>query len=128
MTYEDFFNADEVAIFKKVKKAQMDLARIAREVLSEMIPGSVLQGNPGLPKGGKEFLRTDKGLYRLAMTRNSDNSTEDSAHTKMGTTYVDMSSEKVLAEFFRLHGLAGVTFKVDAWKDEVKDRIKRIQP
>lgn len=107
MTYEDFFEADEVATFKRMKKAQMELAGIARGIAAVMVGGTVL-GNPGGGPGkGKEFVRTSLGLYRLSIGPNADNTTEQAAHERMGAVCVVMGDESGMRAWFRLHGITG---------------------
>jgi hypothetical protein len=97
MTYEDFFDAEDVAVYRRVKRGSMKLARVAREVAADMVDGEILIT-------GKEFVHTPHGMFRLAMAYNSDNSTERIAHIEMGAITVIMGDSAQMREFFRLHG------------------------
>lgn len=98
MNYDDFFPEADVATFRRVKRGQMKLAEVARAVVAEMCQGTVLPD-------GKEFVRTRRGLFRLAMAANSDNSTERAAHDDMGVTTVVMGDDAELERFFQRHGV-----------------------
>ena len=98
MDYKDFFNDEDVATFKRVKRGQMKIGRAAREVASEMVGGV-------LPDSGKEFVQTERGMFRLAMGTNSDNTTERLAHVMMGARLVIMGDDEQMARFFYAHGL-----------------------
>jgi hypothetical protein len=98
MNYEDYFTDEDVATFRRVKKGTMNLATVAREAVAEMVGGTVLPD-------GKEFVRTRLGLYRLAMARNSDNSTERGAHDAAGVVTVVMGDDEEMREFFARHGV-----------------------
>lgn len=97
ITYEDFFSAKDVATFKRVKHGQMHLSRTARRVLAEMVGGEI-------SKRGKEFVRTEHGLYRLAMAENSDNSTERESYERLGIELVVMGSRRDVTSFMQRHG------------------------
>lgn len=51
--------ASKVAAFKEVKGTSMRLARVVTEVITDDRDGA-------LPAKGKQFLTTDRGLFRLA--------------------------------------------------------------
>jgi hypothetical protein len=74
---------EKVAAFKEVKGTSMRLARVAREVIADDLDGA-------LPAKGKQFLTTDRGLFRLASRANSDNTTEQLAHKRMGAKTVQV--------------------------------------
>lgn len=76
----------EVAIFKTVKGKSMRLARAVKEVIAEELDGN-------LPSSGKQFLSTSRGTFRLATRANSDNSTEEAAHRRMGAVSVQVFGE-----------------------------------
>jgi hypothetical protein len=97
LNYEDFFTESDVETFKRVKKGQARLARIARSAACGMVGGEI-QGS------GKEFVQTRRGLYRLAMGANSDNTTEAVAHDQMGAITVVMGDDERLKWFFGSHG------------------------
>jgi hypothetical protein len=98
--------AKKVATFKEVKLTSMRLARVVREVLAEDLDGT-------LPAKGKQFLTTRRGLFRLASRPNSDNTTEQLAHTRMGAKTVQVFGElstvhrsrgwMTIDELYRLH-------------------------
>lgn len=112
MNYEDFFCEEDVAVYKRVKRGTMELGRTAREVAAEMVDGRI-----GV---GKEFVRTRRGVYRLAMSDNSDNSTERTAHDGMGAAAVVMGDDGDLDDFFRQHGVEGGLAR---FKSEVRRRL-----
>jgi hypothetical protein len=72
-----------VATFKEVKLTSMRLARVVREVIAEDLHGT-------LPTTGKQFLTTRHGVFRLASRPNSDNTTEQLAHERMGARTVQV--------------------------------------
>ncbi len=97
----------ELETFKKVKLTSMRLARIVREVIAADLGGT-------LPSKGKQFLTTSRGVFRLASRANSDNTTEQAAHKRMGVTIVQvfgaLSSTNVargwmsVEQLYALHG------------------------
>jgi hypothetical protein len=78
--------AKKVAAFKEVKLTSMRLARVVKEVIAEELHGD-------LPPRGKQFLTTSKGKWRLATRPNSDNTTEELAHKRMGARLVQVFGE-----------------------------------
>lgn len=98
MNYEDFFDGEDIAAYKRVKRGTMIIARVAREIAAEMVDGEIL-------RTGKEFVHTSEGMFRLAMAENSDNSTEQVAHMEMGAKTVIMGSRAEMRWFFSIHGL-----------------------
>jgi hypothetical protein len=76
----------KVAIFKEVKLTSMRLARVVREVIAAELDGE-------MPAKGKQFLTTKEGIFRLASRPNSDNTTEQLAHRRMGATVVQVFGE-----------------------------------
>jgi hypothetical protein len=96
----------KVATFKEVKLTSMRLARVVREVIAEDLQGT-------LPATGKQFLTTRRGLFRLASRPNSDNTTEQLAHTRMGARTVQVFGDistihhsrgwMTVEELYRLH-------------------------
>jgi hypothetical protein len=100
MRYEEFFSPADVAAYKRVKRGSMRLAGIARQIVAEMTGGQIEDGG----RSAKEFLHTQCGKFRLSLRDNSDNTTEQAAHRRMGVTPVVMDESGMLG-FFRLHGL-----------------------
>jgi len=98
VNYEDFFDEDEVMTYKRVKRGTMILARVARDIAADMVQGTIYGS-------GKEFVHTTQGMFRLAMAENSDNSTEQIAHTEMGAVTIIMGSRYQMRQFFKGHGL-----------------------
>jgi hypothetical protein len=98
MTYEDFCSAEDVATYKRVKRLTMRLGRVGRECAADIVHGDI---------GANEVVRTRKGLYRLSVAGNSDNTTERFAHAQMGARAVVMGDEEAMTEWFALHGLDG---------------------
>jgi hypothetical protein len=96
----------KVEAFKEVKLTSMRLARVVREVIANDLSGS-------LPASGKQFLTTRRGLFRLASRPNSDNTTEQEAHRRLGATTVQVFGELspvhqsrgwiTVEELYRLH-------------------------
>lgn len=97
MTYEDFCTTEEVAVFKRVKKRQMTIAHLAREVVCEWVEDARLH------EGGKEFIETPQGLFRMAMNSHSDNETERREHLRLGARTVNMSSRSQMFNFWSDH-------------------------
>ena len=97
ITYEDFFSAEDVAAFKRVKHGTMQLSRVARAVLAGMVGGTV-------QTEGKEFVQTERGLYRFSMAGNSDNSTERTVHDRMGVITVVMGDPVEVNLLLEQHG------------------------
>lgn len=118
MTYEDFFSTEDVAAYKRVKTGTMKLAREARRIIADMV------GAEYEPTGkAKEFLRTERGLFRLSMSPNSDNTTEIAAHQKLGASKIVMSDDRELHRFFRAHGLGFGALEV--FKERLARRMQR---
>jgi hypothetical protein len=113
----------KIATFKEVKGTSMRLARVVREVIAEDLDGV-------LPPKGKQFLKTKRGLFRLASRANSDNTTEQLAHRRMGAQTVqvfgDLSPVRraqgwmTVEELYDLHGLR---FNAQAMLREVVRRF-----
>lgn len=114
MNYEEFFSASDVETFKRVKLGQMHLARLAREIAAEMVGGTV-EGS------GKEFVRTEQGVFRLCARANSDNTTERYAHHEMGAKTVVMSNDEDMIVFFVAHG---VLLGLPKFKKAVRRRFR----
>lgn len=101
--------ASKVATFKEVKLASMQLARVVREVIAHELGGT-------LPEKGKQFLTTRQGVFRLAARPNSDNTTEQLAHARMGARTVQVFGRVspvhqargwlTVEELYELHGVA----------------------
>jgi hypothetical protein len=100
MNYADFFSEADVAAYKRVKRGAMRLARIARAEAAALVGGYVRDE-------GKEFVVTSRGVYRLAMAANSDNTTERAAHARMGAETVNMGDDVAMSAWFTKHDLAG---------------------
>jgi len=115
---------EKVATFKEVKLASMRLARVVREVIAEDLHGT-------LPVTGKQFLTTRRGLFRLASRPNSDNTTEQIAHTRMGARTVQVFGDvsplhhsrgwMTVEELYRLHR---VKFDAPAMLTKVATRFR----
>jgi hypothetical protein len=118
MAYEEYFEPWEVATFKRVKRGQMNLARVRRGVVCQMVAG-VIDGNGT----NKEFVLTSRGRFRLANGDNSDNTTETAAHVRMGVQTVCMDDPESMADLFRLHGLPGAS-SVASFHDLVKQALR----
>jgi hypothetical protein len=102
---------DKLAAFKEVKLTSMRMARVVREAIADELDGS-------LPSTGKQFMTTARGTWRLASRPNSDNTTEEGVHRRMGVGFVQVFGE--LADFRRakgwmsledLYAIHGVPFK-----------------
>ncbi|HZT16020.1 MAG TPA: hypothetical protein VFA19_08735 [Gaiellaceae bacterium] len=86
----------------------MRLARVVREVIAADLDGE-------LPAKGKQFLTTDRGLFRLASRPNSDNTTEQLAHKRLGAKTVQVFGDlspihraqgwMTVEELYDLHGV-----------------------
>ena len=100
--------ATKVAAFKEVKLTSMRLARVVREVIADDLDGS-------LPETGKQFLTTRCGVFRLAARPNSDNTTEQLAHRRLGARTVQVFGAvspvhhargwMTIEELYALHGV-----------------------
>lgn len=75
-----------VATFKEVHHTSMRMARAVKEIIAEDLQGE-------LPTKGKQFLETSQGTWRLATRANSDNTTEERAHKRMGARLVQVFGE-----------------------------------
>lgn len=122
MKYEEFIPIEDIVTFQRVKKMQMALARISREVIAELLRPDVLR-TPQI-KQGKEFLKTTEGLFRLANRANSDNTTEEHAHDSLGAEYIDMSDDAALQAFFNRHERSGVV-TVEDFKRRVRLKLQQ---
>lgn len=116
MDYTDFFSADDVATYRRVKRGTMALADISREVVATIVGGTILFE-------GKQFVRTKRGVFRLCTAANSDNSTERYAHAKLGAKTVVMGDEIDLDAFFRDHGVKG---GIALFKRTVRSRLRKL--
>lgn len=126
MDYAEFFTPEEVAIFKRVKRAQMNLATISREVVAEMVSGEVLPGekvwvSSTISVSGKELIRTDRGLFRFSNLAKSDNSTEKAVYRANNIECIDMSNAQQMRAFFDAHGLIGPAMAV--FRSKVRERL-----
>lgn len=117
--------ARKVAAFKDVKRTSMRVADVVRHVVAEELGGK-------LPETGKRFLHTGHGTWRLASRANSDNTTEDTAHRRMGATTVQVFGELsalrreqgwiTVSELYEIHG---VKFDGERLEAEVARRLRR---
>jgi hypothetical protein len=115
--------ARKVAAFKEVKLTSMRLARVVKEVIASELGGS-------LPAKGKQFLTTSRGTWRLAARANSDNTTEEVAHRRMGVSLVqvfgELSGERrargwiTVQELYAVHR---VTFDPERLLEKVAERL-----
>lgn len=112
MTYEDFCTAEDVAAYKRVKRIAMRIADVARGEAAAMVGGRVESEH-------KQFVVTRRGVYRLAMAHNSDNSTERGAHDLAGAETVVMGDEDEMTAFFRRHGV-----DPDGAYDRFQERVR----
>lgn len=120
--------ASKIAIFKEVKLTSMRLARLVREVIADDLDGS-------LPKTGKQFLTTPRGLFRLAARPNSDNTTEQLAHQRMGARTVQVFGAVSPVHHARgwmtveeLYGLHGVEFDAQVMLTKIVTRLRSASP
>lgn len=119
MTYEEFFTSSDIATYKRVKRGTMLLGRLAREIATGIVYGR-------MEKKGKEFVYTNKGVYRLCMSGKSDNTTERAAHERMGAITVCMGDEKEMTDWFALHGVAASPGLVYAtYKEAIRIALER---
>ena len=98
MDYTDFISTQDATAFKRVKRIQMLLAPVARDIACWMVKGR-------MSNSGKEFVTTGQGTFRLCMKHNSDNSTERAANRARGVRTVVMGDDAEMAAFFQEHGL-----------------------
>jgi hypothetical protein len=114
----------KVAAFKEVKLTSMRLARVVKQVIAEDLDGS-------LPPTGKQFLTTSRGTWRLAARANSDNTTEESVHRRLGVRLVQVFGE--LTDYRRskgwitvedLYGIHSVRFDAAAMLRRVATRLQ----
>lgn len=115
----------KVASFKDVKRTSMRLAKVVREVVAEELQGD-------LPASGKQFLQTPRGTWRLASRGNSDNTTEDQAHRRMGAISVqvfgDLSPlrrQRGWISVAKLYEIHGVTFNGVRLESKVAARLRQ---
>lgn len=120
MSYEDFFTAEEVATFKRVKRGSMSLARVARGAVAEMVGGTLEQDD-----SHKEYLTTRVGRFRLAMGHNSDNETEMREHARLGAEIVSMGSYDEMRSFFARHGSDSPDSRVQEMRSLISVRLPR---
>lgn len=118
LTYADFFSADDVDTYRRVKRGSMNLARVAREVVAEMVGGRIVQEDDSR----KEYMTTRRGRFRLAMSHNSDNETERREHARLHAEIVVMGDSDAMGEFFARHGLDG-RFSVLAMRAAIRSRL-----
>jgi hypothetical protein len=100
--------ADRVEAFKEVKLTSMRVAKEVKQVVAEELGGSI-------PTSGKQFLTTPHGMWRIATRANSDNTTEQNVHRRMGANNVQVFGELTqyrrergwitLAELYEIHGV-----------------------
>lgn len=124
MTYKDFFDPDEVETFKRVKGGSMRIARSCRKVAADMVGGTLLKGGK---KRSKEYVRTEVGMFRLAMSSNSDNPTEAREHHRLGAKIVVMSDDTSMGEFFDMHGLH-INVALDVFRRRVREEVRGDEP
>lgn len=104
LTYENLLPAGDVAVYKRVKAQTMQIADEARSIAARLVGGTVGDGT----RSAKQFINTNRGQYRLAMSARSDNSTEEAAHDRMGVTAtIHMPDPDEMIGWFAEHGLDG---------------------
>lgn len=103
LSYADFFPAADVETYRRVKRGSMNLARVARAVIAEMVDGKLVQEDDNR----KEYIETRVGRFRMAMGHNSDNETERREHARLGAEVVSMGDADAMATFFERHGRPG---------------------
>lgn len=101
--YRDFCTQEEIDTFKRVKKRTMKLADAGRQVCAELTGATIGDGH----RSDKQFLRTWRGQFRMALSRQSDNSTEQAAHARMGVETIYMGERESVIPWLRAHG-AGI--------------------
>ena len=112
MDYESWLDPFELEGYVKGKRVAMRLARIGKQVVAEMVDGTI--------EPGKSFLHTPVGRYRLANRANSDNTTERRAHQEAGVRTIILNDAASLGELFREHG-----FNVSVALREFEVRVRR---
>ncbi len=105
ISYETLLAPNDVATYKRVKAATMRIADDAREIAARIVGGTI--GDIG--RSNKQFISTGKGMFRLATSNQSDNSTEVAAHERMGVTTIHLSEPGEMIRWFEEHGLPGRT-------------------
>jgi len=114
LTYQNFCTPEDAAAYKRVKRISMRVATVGREVACEMVGGVIGEG--------KEFVETHRGVFRLSLGQNADNSTEQAAHARMRAQPVSMGNRVELVRFFSIHGLPGGKTSAQ-WLVEVRKRL-----
>lgn len=99
-----------IETFKRVKKAYMRVASLARDLVAEDL-------NATIPEEGKQFIRTSLGKFRLSNGANSDNSTEMAAHDRMGAITVQIFGEPT--EDARARGVISLALDEDLFLEDV---------
>lgn len=105
MRYEDFCTEAEIATYKRVKVRSMRLARIARHAAVDVLHARYGEATVG--EAGAEYVETRRGRFRLAMAKNSDNTTEAREHSRRGVRTVVMSDDDQMRAFFAEHEFDG---------------------
>jgi hypothetical protein len=127
VNYKDFFDPDEVETFKRVKGGSMRLARVGRTIAAEMVGGTLPKGRVDRTTSAKEYVRTSQGVFRLAMSHQSDNKTEMREHDRLGAKVVVMGDDVLMGGFFAMHGLlAGVALA--EFKRRIRNELHGAKP
>lgn len=105
--YTDFCTQEEIDTFKRVKRRTMKLADAARHVCAELTGATIGDGQ----RSDKQFLRSRRGQFRMALSTQSDNSTEVAAHARMGVQTIYMGERDSIMPWLRDHGVEIGWFK-----------------
>lgn len=117
--YKHLLDPFSVSTFQRVKHQTMQIADVARELIAELIGGTIGDGD----RSQKQFLTTPLGQYRVAMSDNSDNSSETMVAERMGVEFVHLNKPEEVVALFAKHGLDGedayrrltATLKARSW-------------
>ena len=118
ITWEEFFTVDECETTKKVRRGQQALGPLARVWIAEVVGGTI--GDGGRSK--KQFLNTRHGRYRISLSVDGDNTTEQAAHVRMAARAVAIEDKDAMCAFFRAHGLPGPE-TYEALRDHLRERL-----
>lgn len=113
-----------VQTFKTVKLTSMLIGRVVKQIVAEDLNGT-------LPPFGKQFLTTQRGVFRLALRANTDNTTEEAAHRRAGAELVQVfgtpgprRAQRGWIGIDQLYARHGVPFDANILVDRVIARVR----
>jgi hypothetical protein len=119
-SYKDFCPPEMVEGYVYCNRVSMVLADASRDVAAHLVHGTIGDGE----RSDKQFLRTPKGLWRMANGDNADNTSETVTHIRMGVTGVVFMGwwDESMQPWLLMHG---VDIPYETWRNAVDREVQR---